>query len=336
MKIWNVPIEKLEERYSFQWYYWFIKEFMKHDLTFETIYPEPLTDAITKGSFLDIAGTHFFKAQQLSILSRKFFESEVHDGDIIFLHDCWWPGIEALAYMRQGLGIDVKIVGCVFAGTWDNYDFTFKKGMSYWGEELENSWFKILDKIFVATEFHKRLILERRKIDPKKLVVTGHPMYPEFDKITERKENIIVFPHRLDSEKNPQLFDLLEKELKEDFPYFWKCLKTIEVTKTKKEFYDLLQRAKIAVSFADQETFGFSMIEAVFADCFPVVPNRLAYKELYTECFKYDSIHEVPLIVENIMKYPRIFEEARINNKKKLIEIGTTAIDKMIYEMEKF
>jgi hypothetical protein len=48
----------------------------------------------------------------------------------------------------------------------------------------------------------------------------------------------------------------------------------------------LLQRAKFAVSFADQETLGISMYEAACAGACPIVPNRLSYNEMYSPMFK--------------------------------------------------
>src|SRR6185369_17205567 len=100
------------------------------------------------------------------------------------------------------------------AGTYDPFDFLTKKGMQVWGKDLENSWLQIVDKIFMATKFHKQLLEETRTVDPNKVIVTGHPMY-HMHGVTE-KENICVFPHRLDSEKQPELFDEMASILKEE------------------------------------------------------------------------------------------------------------------------
>lgn len=45
-------------------------------------------------------------------------------------------------------------------------------------------------------------------------------------------------------------------------------------------YVDLLRRADVVVSTAQQEFFGISVIEAVYAGAFPVLPNRLSYPEL--------------------------------------------------------
>ncbi len=328
-KVWLLPIEPLDERYSAQYWRWFNDAFQKAGIDSFFISPDPLSNKITKGSFLDVAGTNYYKQTQLAWLSKMFFEGKIKDGDIIFLMDVWFPGMEALAYMRDGLGIDVKIVGLIYAGTYDQYDFTFQKGMSYWGEDLENSWFKILDKIFVATEFHKKMILLNRKCDPRKLVVTGHPMVNEMPPNPPEKEDIIVFPHRLDPEKRPDLFSQIR------VPYPWKTLRSKELCKNKQEFYELLQRSKIAVSFAEQETFGFSMIEAVFADCLPLVPDRLSYSEMYLNEFKYSCFEEFKRTITEMAVSPGRFERAFKKQKEILTKIGAEALPKMIEEMNK-
>jgi hypothetical protein len=57
---------------------------------------------------------------------------------------------------------------------------------------------------------------------------------------------------------------------------------------TKDRYYQILQKAYISVSFADQETWGIAMQESVICGCLPLVPNRLSYSEMYLPIFKYD------------------------------------------------
>ncbi|MBI9102216.1 MAG: DUF3524 domain-containing protein [Spirochaetales bacterium] len=51
------------------------------------------------------------------------------------------------------------------------------------------------------------------------------------------------------------------------------------------EYQAWLEKGDIVVSTARQENFGISIVEAVAAGCFPLLPNRLSYPELLPEKF---------------------------------------------------
>lgn len=333
--LFNIPIENLEERYSTQWNTWFPHEFKRQKIEYVTINGITLTNKIERGSFLDVCGTNYFKATQLMEISQMIHEGKVKDGDVFFFHDMWFPGLEALAYMRDGLGIDFKIFGILHAGTYDQYDFLAKQGMHYWGRQLEMSWLKIVDGVFVATHFHRNLIKSHRNTQ-KPIFVTGFPIYPkEFVDPKSKRLDIVVFPHRLDSEKNPGRFDVMKDAL-EPFVKNWVFIKTKDVCKTKKDYYTLLNRAKIAVSFADQETWGIAQQEALFCGCLPVVPNKLSYPELYQECFRYDTFEQALQKVVEFIEKPNRYKEAFKANRLMLRVQGRAAISKMLGLMGKF
>lgn len=56
---------------------------------------------------------------------------------------------------------------------------------------------------------------------------------------------------------------------------------------TREEYAALLAASDIAVSTARNEFFGLAMIEACYAGCTPLVPDRLAYPEVYPAEFRY-------------------------------------------------
>lgn len=58
----------------------------------------------------------------------------------------------------------------------------------------------------------------------------------------------------------------------------------------KKVYDSLLKQADIVVSTAIHEFFGVSIVEAIYAGCFPILPNQLSYPELVSP-----SIHDVCL-----------------------------------------
>jgi hypothetical protein len=292
-KIINVPIEPLEERYSEQWNRWIPEDLKSLGIDFVHLnWVTPLSNTIRDGSFLDVIGTNFYKASQLQQLMVMFEQKEINGGDVILLNDIWFPGIEMLAYVRDALGIDFKIAGIAHAGTWDPQDFLAQMDMETWAKDLENSWFESVDYVLVNSLFHKELLLETRKVKREKIFVTGYPFKPEEFVIPNHpKENIVVFPHRLNQEKQPELFDRIARDLKEEFPD-WQFIKTKDVWTDKKAYYELLNRSKIAFSCALQETFGIAMVEATMCGCIPIVPDRLSYKYLYDGTFRYTDFSQ--------------------------------------------
>ena len=57
------------------------------------------------------------------------------------------------------------------------------------------------------------------------------------------------------------------------------------------EYLDWLARGDIVVSTAIQENFGISVVEAIAAGCFPLLPNRLSYPEVLPAEFHTGSLY---------------------------------------------
>lgn len=327
----NIPIEPLEERYSKQWDNWFRQELEETFAHVKTIYGQESSGIIKTGSFLDVFETNQYKASQLQQIINHIKQNPDFRY-IIFFHDLWFPGLESLAYIRDGADVDIKITGCLHAGSYDPNDFLSRQLMGVWAEPLENSWFQIIDMIFVATKFHKKLLTDNRWVNPDKIQVTGFPLYDDFS-YTTPKENIVVFPHRLDDEKQPKLFDKLADALKNTG---WQFIKSKDICRNKKEYYDLLSRSKIAVSFALQETWGIAMQEAVYLGNVPVCPDRLSYSEMYRKSFLYKepelqkAIAKVSLFIRNWTEDAESQAQWVALQKKALLERNTKAIQKMI------
>lgn len=339
-----IPIEPLKERYSEQWLRW-TKAYLKKTCLrkdYRVINP-PAYKSISNGAFLDVVNTNVYKNAQLKIILGMFQKNQVKDGDIFWFHDMWFPGLEMLAYIRDALGLKIKIYGMLHAGTYDPHDFLTQKGMRGWGHYLEASWFKIVNGVFVATNFHKQFIMNGSTYSqPNRIHVTGFPMYAEEFALPQNaydeRDKIIVFPHRLDREKQPDLFDEFKQELLE------KCLwsrdytfiKTKDVCHTKEEYYALLRRAEYAVSFALQETWGIATQEAVLCGCIPVVPNRLSYSEMYSDIFKYDGsrpFNDAVLAaqcLDGIVRHPGTATVYVGPNRRKLRSQGEAAFGNMM------
>lgn len=325
MTIFYLPIEQYETRYTAQWYIWFKDYFKKNKIDYKYIIGDTLTENIESGSVLDAEGTNNYKFSQLQKLCELFKNHEINDGDSIFLADGWFPGIEGIQYIIDIKKLNVKIYSIFHAGTYDPYDFTVKAGMRRWGGQLEQSWFNIYDKIFVATEFHKNMIIYNR--DPRcEVVVTGLPINMEIKKyISDEKEDIVVFPHRLDDEKQPHLFDRLKERINDKNVEF---IKTMEHNLSKVEYYKLLGKSKVGISYARQETFGYGLIEAALLGCSVLAPNQLSYQEIFSRGSLFNLFDESADLTARILK--GTYKPEKFNSDKYSHE---NTIGKMIKEI---
>ena len=98
------------------------------------------------------------------------------------------------------------------------------------------------------------------------------------------KENVILFPHRIAPEKQPDIF----RDLRTHLPDY-ELIVCQEQDLTKIEYHNLLGRAKLVFSANLQETLGISWYEGALVDTLPMVPDRLSYKEMALDEFKYPS-----------------------------------------------
>lgn len=342
MKLIHVPIERLPNRYTADWVDQFESVFKTTNIDFVTVEGNESNQVINSGSVLDCFGTNRYKLQQLDKIIEMLQKGEIIEDDVIFFADLWFPGLESLFYVRNISGIDFKIAGIFHAGTWDPYDFTSRTGMRKWGQHVETSWLHGIDMIFVATQWHKDLIvMNSAEFDENKIFVTGIPFYANELKTKypiSKKEDIIVFPHRMDEEKHPEKFDRLAKK----FPK-WTFIKTIEKTTSRDEYFKLLARSKVMVSYAEQETFGYSTVESMALGNYVIVPDELSYRETVPKDYRYAKEREIPDMLENFMSlnelpvYPELAKwSTSIEKMLRVIGVKIRQAAKFRKEQEEF
>ena len=106
-----------------------------------------------------------------------------------------------------------------------------------------------------------------------------HDKNPEdfFKALSILKENNINFALNVIGEQfrsYPKIFDTAKEEFRAEITN-WGYLKSRD------NYISVLQQSDVVVSTAIHEFFGLSILEAVSAGAFPVLPNRLAYPELF-------------------------------------------------------
>ena len=302
MRIWLFPIEPIEERYSAQWARWWPRELQVLGHEVLVVEGQRLEPGIARGEFLDVFDTNYWKSSQLAVFARAMRDGYVKDGDVVLLHDAWNPAVEQIEYMRKLSGRAIKVAGVFHAGTYDPHDLLAQRGLGWSLGDAEMSWCRIYDAMFFATRFHETMLLRARPVAYGKTHVTGLPLYAgewaQHATPWAERERIVVFPHRLAPEKQPEEFEKLERAYRDRYPDDKvQFIRTKDACKTKASYYELLGRARVAFSAALQETWGIAMLEAASLGCYPVVPNRLSYPETFETAPRYSRPHEaIPIL----------------------------------------
>ena len=218
--------------------------------------------------------------------------------------------------MTELLGINIRIGGLWHAGSYDPQDFLGRLiGDATWVRKAEMSMYDCYDDNFFATQFHIDLFTNTfwddcRDIDRQLLHSirqVGWPMEYIEDDLNEyknmAKEDIILFPHRIAPEKQPEVFDYIAEQMPE-----YQFIKCQDLNLTKPEYHTLLGRAKLVFSANLQETLGISVYEGLQVGAIPMVPDSLSYNEMWSEDFKYpsewtSSLEATKENIENIKAY---------------------------------
>lgn len=298
MTVFLVDLEAVETRYTGEWKT-HVPSLLKgagHDVNV-ICGPEDIPSGTTPGAFLNFGGTNIYKASQVEQIGRLFCDGSVKSGDHFIFTDAWHPGIINLKYMSELLQIPVTIHALWHAGSYDPQDFLGRLiGDAPWVRHAEKSFYYAIDHNYFATDFHRRMFaknllgadLMSPTYEDHRLYLTGWPMeYLEHTLDLYKgmeKRDLILFPHRVASEKQVEIFRDLAVELPE-----YEFVVCQDQQLTKNEYHNLLGEAKLVFSANLQETLGISMYEATLVNAIPMVPDRLSYSEMFDNNWTYPS-----------------------------------------------
>jgi len=308
-RIFLVDLESVETRYTGQWkaHIPFLLRKEGHDVQIISG-PKDIPSATTPGAFLNFGGTNIYKSSQVEQIARLFCAGSVHSGDHFIFTDAWHPGIINLKYMSELLNIPVKIHALWHAGSYDPQDFLGRLiGNAPWVRHAEKSFFSAIDYNYFASNFHIEMfvrnllndgLIENPWLDEDvadatlgkipSIVRSGWPMEYMADTLLPyknmKKRDLVLFPHRIAPEKQVEIF----RDLKQHLPQY-EFIVCQDQQLTKNEYHNLLGEAKLVFSANLQETLGISWYEGALVDAVPMVPDRLSYKEMALDAFKYPS-----------------------------------------------
>jgi glycosyltransferase involved in cell wall biosynthesis len=311
------PLEHLDQRYTTHLDRDIIDYLNSERKAYHYLDPITLNEGISNGSFLDSDNTVYRQFTQFNefitlLLKRKKFDRG--KDYTLFTTDIWNFSLLAIPYLNYFSNYNIKIKGVLHAGSFTDTDFVRDMERVYKG--FEDILFDITDKIFVASDFIKNDVIKKRVVDPNKIIVTGLPIDEQGLNLPKvEKENIVIFNGRNVDEKQPYLFELMKEKL----PYTF--INTQQGNYTKEEYYNLLNKSKVVVSFALQENFGYGIQEAVKLGCVPVLPNRLVYPEIYPNQNLYNTFEESIKKVKDAIEGKLTCPKPKLNSNKEIFKI---------------
>lgn len=330
--IYIIDIEPLDNRYTKQWHYHIPRHMRKilPDRNIVQISGDTSNyKSATSGNFFDFSKTCDYKASQARKISQLFIDGKVNKNDIFFFTDAWNQTIHTLRYLSELNKIPVKACGIWHAGWYDKTDILGKTITNTdWVKPLELSMYNAYDINFFATGHHVDTFKSEHIVDKGRAILVGYPLDYITDLIEPNyndKQDIVVFPHRLNDDKAPHVFDYIREKVNHYFPEIL-FVKTQEHKLSKDEYYKLLNKAKVVFSCSKHENLGISMYEGVSSGCVPIVPDKLSYKEMYPSSFRYtinDDMYDKEhtwvnaseLIIDRVKKYD-------INTYKEALNLG--------------
>ena len=337
-KLFYVPIEPLEERYTEQWYKYFPVEF-SNEFDVEVIDGTPLQETIKVGTFLDINSTIAYKNSQMIKIAELFNNGKVPQNSVFFFGDLEFWGIESLRLMADMNNIKVNLYAYLHAASYVKGD-AFQIAENY-QKFTELGWVLSMDKVFVATEHHKSLFMEKRAtlantteyaIIADKIKVVGNPLFMDaYEAQNLPKENNILCTNRPDKEKDVmdtlRLFESMKKDHKDWNFIFTTGRKTFKSNSpeieqyakklqkegiiqiksglTKAQYHAELEKAKVVVTNNEtEETFGYCVMEALIYSAAAICPDMLSHPELVPQELLYEpgNYDDCKLKIEDAMK----------------------------------
>lgn len=220
-KLWYLPLESYEERYTLQLQTWNETRFKERGINFESIHGSKLDNdnKIKVGQVLDAHGRCYWATTQIAELIKRISCGEVTGEDVIFSEDLFHPGYVSLPYILEQTPEynRPKFFTRNLAQSIDPDDFVFP--WREWMRPFEQIVDKTATGIMMAnTEMGWHMHVGM--LDKAPLYVTGLP----FDsrevlsrlktplKPLKERTNRVAFCSRWDKEKQPWFYmDLIEK-----------------------------------------------------------------------------------------------------------------------------
>jgi glycosyltransferase involved in cell wall biosynthesis len=253
------------------------------------------------------------QAMQIALLAGK-----LQSGDRVLLPDFFAPGIDLLQYLREREQLDVRL-GALLLGA------SFVPGDLYgwpWLHLFEEAWLEVLDRVYCPSEWMAQAIPAGHR--NKAIVIPWEVHLSHLPKDVPREFDV-VFPHRWALDKGVEDFVEIVRALPEVSFVVTGFGTSAETPDSLRAFYTELRHAdnvvfreresaqahlltlssaRVVLSTARQEGFGYAVMKAVQCGCLPFLPNRCCYPEFFPPTYLYDSVADAIRCLPTFLSAP--------------------------------
>jgi len=290
MRIIFVPQFPSGLRYQEWWFIEFPKQF--RDRGFEVLtLGEKYIDVIKcRRSALDmfspINQAIEFETEQI----REYMMLDIKDDDILFLADISFPGIFASVLYHKECP---KSYAFCHATSLNKRDYFASVRYSKFPVESSHSF--MFDTVFVGSVYHRNKL---RAIDDRywrNTKVTYLPFQPPYMKVSGYEKTIDIMsasrpsPQKVDSELETWLENKTNIKIERPISNTWD------------QYSCNLQKSKILLLTAFEDTFGYQIVDAITNGCIPIARNSLSYPELLPREYLYENQDELLSLVNKVL-----------------------------------
>jgi hypothetical protein len=161
--------------------------------------------------------------------------------------------------------------------------------------KVESAHAKLFDKIFVGSEYHKN------KLGWHNISVIGLPTPPNkyisYNNKCIRNNNIIsvarITPQKVNLTIESNIQKMLGMKIKRQKNNTWE------------EYSDFLSESKILFISSKEDTYNYTILDAIKCGCIPVAPRNICFPEILPEWLLYSDKEEAYMIIINILNLIR-------------------------------
>lgn len=291
MRIIFVPQYPSEMRYQAWWFTEFPKQFIDRGFEVLTLGEEYLNVAQRRRSTLDmfspINQAIEFETEQI----KEYMTLDIKEDDILFLADISFPGLFCNVLYHKECATSYAVC---HATSMNRYDYF--TSVRYSKFPVETSHASMFDTVFVGSMYHQhKLQTVFEDIYWQNTKVTYLPFQPPVIKIVNYEKTIDIMsasrpnPQKVDSELETWLEDKTNIKIERPISNTWS------------QYSYNLQKSKMLLITAFEDTFGYQIVDAITNGCIPIARNSLSYPELLPREYLYETQDELLSLVNKVL-----------------------------------